>query len=226
MAPPGADMVAVDDLVKHYEAGFIRALNGVSFQVAAGEAIALMGPSGCGKTTLLNLIAALDRPTSGEIRIDGKPLDGHRPFDRFRSTYIGFVFQLHHLIPVLTLIENVEVAAYPTGLDRRRRREKAAALLVGLGLADRMQALPSRLSGGERQRGAVARALINDPRIILADEPTGNVDSETGARILELLTARSADQGTTVIIATHSQEVARAANRTVYLRDGLVEKIA
>ena len=206
-------------------AGDVRALTEVSLTVPSGDFLALMGPSGCGKTTLLSLIGALERPTRGEIRINGRPLSEHRPLDRFRATTVGFVFQFHHLLPAMTLIENVEAATYPLGLPRGLGRSRAIALLRELGMANRMHARPGRLSGGERQRGAVARALVNDPDVILADEPTGNVDSQTGRQILALLVDRCRARAATLLVATHSAEVAEAADRIVYMRDGLVQRI-
>jgi ABC-type lipoprotein export system ATPase subunit len=221
---PGPDgaVVSARDLVKHYDGGLVRALDGVSLDLWQGEVVALMGPSGCGKTTLLSLIGALERPTRGEVWIRGRPLEDHRPLDRFRARSLGFVFQLHHLLPALTLIENVEAATYPLGIPRRLGRDRAIALLRELGLADRMHARPPQLSGGERQRGAVARALVNDPELILADEPTGNVDSVTGRQILALLIARCRARSATVLVATHNPEVAEAADRVVHMRDGVL----
>src|SRR5262245_31257010 len=180
-----------------------------------------MGPSGCGKSTLLNLIGALDVPTAGEIRIDGKALDDHGPPSRFRATMVGFVFQHHCLIPSLTLLENVETPMCAVGLAARARRRRAAALLDAMGLAARMHALPTAISGGERQRAALARALANDPPILLADEPTGSVDAETGRRILQhLIAGRRPATPTTMLIATHNPEVAALADRRIHLRDG------
>jgi ABC-type lipoprotein export system ATPase subunit len=218
-------MVAVRDLVKHYDGGLVRALDGISLEVKKGEVVALVGPSGCGKTTLLGLIGALDHPSSGEIEVDGRSLGRGERLDRFRSRTVGFVFQLHNLLPGMTLVENVEAATYPLGVSRAAGRARATALLRELGLESRMHARPGRLSGGERQRGAVARALVNDPPLILADEPTGNVDSGSGRQILALLVGRCRARGATLLVATHNAEVAEAADRVVHMRDGVVERV-
>jgi putative ABC transport system ATP-binding protein len=228
---PGADgteaaAVSTRDLVKHYDGGLVRAVDGVSLDVGRGEVVALMGPSGCGKTTLLNLIGSLERPDRGEVLIGGRPLDEHRPLHRFRARALGFVFQFHHLLPALTLLENVEAATYPLGLSRRVARERSIELLHELGLADRMHARPGQLSGGERQRGAVARALVNDPDLILADEPTGNLDSAGGRQMVALLLARCRARSATVLIATHNLEVAEVADRMLFMRDGRLERTA
>jgi ABC-type lipoprotein export system ATPase subunit len=225
-ATPDHVAVATRELVKHYDGGLVRALDGVSLDVKKGEVVALVGPSGCGKTTLLSLIGSLEHPTSGEIRIDGRPLSEHRPLDRFRAKTVGFVFQFHHLLPAMTLVENVEAATYALGTSRSAGRARAIELLRELGMADRMHARPGRLSGGERQRGAVARALVNDPEVILADEPTGNVDSATGRQIVALLVGRCRARSATLLVATHNPEVAGAADRIVYLRDGVVERVS
>jgi ABC-type lipoprotein export system ATPase subunit len=216
-------MIDVRDIVKHYDRGLVRALDGVSFSVAGGEFVALMGPSGCGKSTLFNLIGALDRPTSGEIRVEGRPVASIAPLHRFRAETIGFVFQFHHLIPALTLLENVELPMYALPVGSRRRRERAGAILAAMGLAHRAAFLPTRVSGGERQRAAVARALVNEPRVLLADEPTGSVDSETGHRILALLVGRCRENGTTLLLATHNPEIAAAADRIVRLKNGRLQ---
>ena len=175
----GADdvVVATANLVKHYDHGLIRAVDGVTLEARRGEIVAIVGPSGCGKTTLLSLIGALESPTSGEVWIEGRPLAEHRPLHRLRARTVGFVFQLHNLLPAMTLLENVEAATYPLGIPRAAGRARALARLTDLGLAHRVHARPAQLSGGERQRGAIARALVNDPALVLADEPTGNVDS-------------------------------------------------
>jgi len=219
-------VIAARDVVKHFESGLIKALNGVSFRVEAGEIVALMGPSGCGKSTLLNLIGTLDAPTSGEIWIEGKPIGAYRSFDRFRATTVGFVFQHHHLIPSLTLLENVETPMCAAGAARGTRRRRAAQLLEEMGLATRMHAFPTGVSGGERQRAALARALANAPKIILADEPTGSIDTETGRRILEGLVARCRRETLTMVIATHNEEVAAMADRRIFLRDGRIETLS
>ncbi len=201
----------------------VRALDDVSLTIHAGEFLAIVGPSGSGKSTLLNLIGALDRPTSGEVLIGGVPLSEVRDIDQFRGRTIGFVFQTHNLIPTLTAAENVEIPMYETGASRGERRARARELLELVGLAARTDHLPNQLSGGERQRVAIARALANHPTIVLADEPTGNLDSKTTADIMALLRQLNRDHGTTLIVVTHNHEVALAARRIITLRDGRIQ---
>jgi putative ABC transport system ATP-binding protein len=216
-------MIVVREIKKYFDNGLVKALNGISFRIEKGEMVSIMGPSGCGKSTLLNLIGALDLPTGGEIWIDGKNLMDHRPFQWFRSRYVGFVFQFHHLLPNLTLLENVELPLFTSPMPKKLRRDKAAALLIEMGLEDRLRFLPTRVSGGERQRAAIARALVNDPRMVLADEPTGNVDSETGERILDYLLGLSAEKQMTMLIATHSHEIAGRTKRILRMKNGRLE---
>ena len=203
-------------------AGEIRALDGIDLTIDAGEFLAIEGPSGSGKSTLLQLLGALDTPTSGSLVFDGRELgrlhDGE--LTRVRLRDVGFVFQTFNLIPTLTAAENVEAAMVPLKGDRPARRERARALLEGVGLGHRADHLPSRLSGGEQQRVAIARALANQPRVILADEPTGNLDSTTSDEVVATLRELSVDQGVTVIVVTHAEDVARHAMRRVRLRDG------
>ncbi len=215
-------MIAVTDLVKHYDGGLVKALNGISFEVARGEVVAIMGPSGCGKSTLLNLVGALDTPTSGEILVDGRSLSTYRPLDRFRAKTVGFVFQFHHLIPSLSLLENAELPMYPLGVSNKAMREKATEMLVRVGLEERMHFRPTKVSGGERQRAAIARALVNEPAIILADEPTGSVDTETGAVILDYLVELCHSRGVTMLIATHNPGIAEGSDRVLRLKDGVL----
>ena len=200
----------------------INALQGVDLSFEPGEFVALEGPSGSGKTTLLQLLGALDRPSNGSVVFEGRDLaelrDGDLAELRLRS--FGFVFQQFNLIPTLTALENVEAKLAPAGFSREASRERAEALLAEVGLADRATHLPSHLSGGEQQRVAIARALSVEPRVILADEPTGNLDSATGAEIIGILAALAGDRGTTVIVATHDTELAGRAPRRVAMRDG------
>ena len=224
-SPDGYDVPAirVDQVVKHYDGGLVQALRGVSFEVAQGERVAIVGPSGSGKTTLLHLLAALDLPTDGALEIMGDDLRevaARGGLDRLRNQTLGFVFQLHHLIPNLTLWENVALPTYPRGISRRDQRERAAALLEQVGLGHRIDFLPVKCSGGERQRAAVARALVNEPKILLADEPTGSVDTRTGERILDLFDEVNARGGVTVVTITHNRYVADRADRTLRLVDG------
>jgi ABC-type lipoprotein export system ATPase subunit len=201
----------------------VRALDGVDLVVRAGEFIAVVGPSGSGKSTLLNMIGALDRPTGGDVIINGASLAQVRDLDRFRSRTIGFVFQTHNLIPTLTAGENVEVPMYETGLSQKERRNRARELLTLVGLEKRVDFLPNQLSGGERQRVAIARALANRPTIVLADEPTGNLDSKNTADIMRLLFELNATQGTTLIVVTHNHEVSCATRRVITFRDGKIQ---
>lgn len=216
-------VVETHDLTRVYGDGAdVKALDGVSLTIHAGEFLAIVGPSGSGKSTLLNLLGALDRPTSGEIVIGGTPLSEVRDIDQFRGQTIGFVFQTHNLIPTMTAAENIEIPMYETKLSRKERHARARELLALVGLAARADHLPNQLSGGERQRVAIARALANRPKIVLADEPTGNLDSKTTADIMALLRQLNREQGTTLIVVTHNHEVAFAARRLVTLRDGRI----
>jgi ABC-type lipoprotein export system ATPase subunit len=219
-------VISVRDLVKHYDGGLVKALSGVSFEVERGEVVSLMGPSGCGKSTLLNLVGALDRPTSGDIFIDGRSLSTYTPLHQFRARTVGFIFQFHHLIPGLSLLENTELPMYSLGVSKRAMRAKATEMLERVGLADRMGFLPTKVSGGERQRAAIARALVNDPAVILADEPTGSVDTDTGNAILDYLTELCRSQGVTILMATHNREIAARSHRIVYMRDGTLLEAA
>jgi ABC-type lipoprotein export system ATPase subunit len=202
----------------------VTALSGVDLRIHAGEVVAIVGPSGSGKSTLLNLIGALDRPSSGEVIVDGTPLSQVRDLDRFRGRTIGFIFQSHNLLPTLTARENVEVPMYELPLRSGQRRARATELLELVGLARRSGHLPNQLSGGERQRVAIARALANKPAIVLADEPTGNLDSTTTADIMSLLSSLNREQGVTLVIVTHNTEVAAAAQRVITIRDGRIQR--
>ena len=213
-------LLVVEGLVRHYERGAVRALNGVSFEARAGEVVAVTGPSGCGKSTLLSLIGLLDLPTAGSVRIDGLDLRGITRPSAFRARRLGFVFQFHHLVPTMTLAENVAAPMVALGVSHRHRKRRALVLLERMDLLARADFLPPRVSGGERQRAAVARALSNAPPIILADEPTGNLDSRNGAIVVELLLEHARREGALVIVATHNPEIARLADRHIALRDG------
>jgi putative ABC transport system ATP-binding protein len=211
--------VAVEHVRKSFEGGRIRALEDVSLRLEPGELVALTGPSGCGKSTLLNLLGALDRPGAGEIRVDGMDVARLGDAARYRAEVVGFVFQFHNLIATLTALENVQVPM----LGRRGRRERelrARELLAEVGLAERETSYPPTLSGGERQRVAIARALANEPRLLLADEPTGALDSETGAQILDLLHRLRDEHGTTILLVTNDDGVAAQADRVLRIRDG------
>jgi putative ABC transport system ATP-binding protein len=205
-------------------AGVVRALDAVDLSIGSGEFVAIEGPSGSGKSTLLQLLGALDRPSAGSIAFDGNELSrmDDRGLTALRSREIGFVFQAFNLIPTLTAAENVETALVPLKKDRRARRARVTDLLTRVGLAGRAGHLPSKLSGGEQQRVAIARALANEPRVILADEPTGNLDSATSEEVVQTLQMLSREQQVTVIVVTHAEEVARFAARRVKLRDGRI----
>jgi putative ABC transport system ATP-binding protein len=210
-------------LAKQYGSGqaLVRAVDGVDLDVAAGETVAVMGPSGCGKSTLLHLLGGLDRPSGGEIQLDGHRIDqlSERALARLRRTAVGFVFQAFHLMDELTALENVELPALLAGSSPRAARRRATELLDRVGLADRAGFLPAALSGGQRQRVAVARALSNEPRVILADEPTGNLDSAATLDVLRLFESLHA-AGQTLVIVTHDERIAATADRLISMRDG------
>jgi putative ABC transport system ATP-binding protein len=209
---------------KTYSLGgsLVHAVRDADLTIRAGEATAVVGPSGSGKTTLLQLLGALDRPTAGEINFEGRDIaaSGDRELGRLRLDTFGFVFQQFNLIPTLTAAQNVEVALAPGGLPTRERRDAVLGLLDSVGLAPRADHVPSKLSGGEQQRVAIARALANEPHVLLADEPTGNLDSETGAEIVELLLSLGEDGRRTVVVVTHDVDIAGRAKRVLRMRDG------
>ncbi len=216
-------IVETRDLVKVYGDGTeVRALDGVNLRVAQGEFVSVMGPSGSGKSTLLNMIGALDRPTGGQALVNGMDLATVRDLDTFRARTVGFIFQLHNLIPTLTARENVEVPMMGQPISRRKRHRRAEELLDLVGLADRMDHLPNQLSGGQRQRVAIARALANEPAIVLADEPTGDLDSESGAGVIALMQRLNHELSTTFIVVTHDPAVARQTDRILIMRDGRI----
>ena len=200
----------------------IRALDGVTMRINRGEIMAIIGPSGSGKSTLLHLLGALDRPTSGRIIIDGRDLSLVKNLDRFRNETVGFVFQLHNLIPTLTALENVDVPLFEQRISARDRRRKAQEMLELVGLGDRIKHQPGKLSGGQRQRVAIARALVNDPALVLADEPTGELDSQNTAEIMQIMLRLNRELGTTIIVVTHDPAVARETSRIVELDSGRI----
>jgi putative ABC transport system ATP-binding protein len=220
-----APVVLTRDVRRDYHMGdeIVHAVRGVSLEVARGDYVAIVGPSGCGKSTLLNLIGGIDRPTAGSVTVDGNRVDAMRDAaaTRFRLLSIGFVFQRFYLMPALTAAENVELPMAEAGLSTARRMERARDLLAYVGLADRRKHRPAQLSGGEQQRVAIARALANSPKLLLADEPTGELDAKTGAEMIDLLGRVNRD-GTTVVVVTHDEDLARAARRVVHMRDGHV----
>lgn len=223
-ATTNAAGISARGLFKHYEAGRVRAVDGLDLEIAGGEFVAICGPSGCGKTTLLNLIAAIDRPDAGSLSVAGVSLtrlSGYAADEHRRST-IGLVFQMHNLLPNLTALENVQVPMLVTRRTPRERRARARALLERVGLSHREHALPNALSAGERQRVAIARALANEPRILLADEPTGALDSKNGARLLDQLDELQRDARTTLVVVTHDPQVAARAGRVLEMLDGRI----
>jgi putative ABC transport system ATP-binding protein len=211
------------DEVRRHHGRDVRALDGVSLTIGSGELVAIEGPSGSGKSTLLALLGGLDSPTSGAVRLDGRDLSGldDRHLTAVRAQDIGFVFQHFNLIPTLTATQNVEAVMVPLGVPAAERRLRAEELLERVGLATRRHHLPARLSGGEQQRVAIARALANRPRVLLADEPTGNLDSTTAADVVGLLSDLAHETGVTVVLVTHDRDVAARADRTIVMRDGL-----
>jgi putative ABC transport system ATP-binding protein len=215
-------MIELHNLMRVYGDGEkIYALAGIDLHVAPGELVAVMGPSGSGKSTLLNILGALDRPTSGEVFVNGQDLSRVRNFDSFRSHTVGFVFQLHNLLPTLTARENVEVPM--TGhLGFTARHRRSAELLELVGLKDRMKHLPGQLSGGQRQRVAIARALANNPPLILADEPTGALDSASGKDLMNLVSELHHSQGITFVVVTHDPTVASQTHRVLVMSDGKI----
>ena len=220
-------VVRLTDVRKTYDlGGTVAALDGISLSLAAGSYTAVMGPSGSGKSTLLNLVGALDTPTEGVVEVAGNDVGAATDDERaaIRGTEIGFVFQTFNLLPRSDAVENVALPLVFDGWSRERRRECATDLLERVGLGDRLHHRPTQLSGGQRQRVAIARALAPDPAVILADEPTGNVDTETGAGIMALLAAAN-DRGTTILLVTHSHEIAEHADRIVHVRDGRRESV-
>ena len=218
------NVIEARGLEKTYGSGEaqVRALRGVDIGAKRGEFVAIMGPSGCGKSSLLNLLAGLDRPSAGEVWLDGERIDGfsEKKLARLRRQRIGFVFQFFNLIPTLSVSENVELPLRLAGRRRRKSRQIANQVLADLGIANKRDTAPALLSGGEKQRVALARALANEPDVVFADEPTGNLDSATAREVLGLLRA-ARDRGQTLLIATHDVRVAAAADRVINLRDGL-----
>ncbi|UCH87289.1 MAG: ABC transporter ATP-binding protein [Dehalococcoidia bacterium] len=215
-------VIDIQDVVKTYEEGRIHALNGATLQIREGEFVAITGPSGCGKSTLIHLIAALDRPDSGRIAVNGVDLARMGDLSRYRAREVGLVFQLHNLLPTLSAAANVQVPMYEAELSFWDRRAKAQRLLEAVGLGDRASTPPTKLSGGERQRVAIALALANDPPLLLADEPTGNLDSKAGEMVLDLLRSIQRERGVTLVLVTHDLRIAGSAERIVRMLDGRV----
>jgi len=222
-------LINANGLSRHYQAGgeVVAALDQVDFAIRRGEFVALVGPSGSGKSTLLNLVGALDRPTAGEISVDGLLLGEASESQRVRHRResVGFIFQSFNLLPTLSAVENVEAPMMLADAGRYDRRERALSLLESVGLAHRAAHKPNQLSGGEKQRVAIARALANKPPLLLADEPTGNLDSKTGAAVLEMLCGLLRGEQVTMVLVTHDSQVAARANRIIHLQDGRIQRI-
>jgi len=225
--PANGWVIQAENLIKIYKMGEVEvhALNGLSLKIARGEVVSIMGPSGSGKSTLMNIIGCLDRPTSGEYYLDGEPVArlSDDQLATIRNRKVGFVFQSFNLLSRATALANVELPLRYAGMTHDRR-EKARTALEAVGLADRIYHRSNELSGGQQQRVAIARALVNDPAIILADEPTGNLDSKSGLEIMELLLNLNKDHGTTLIIVTHAPNIAEQSQRIIQIRDGVVEE--
>jgi ABC-type lipoprotein export system ATPase subunit len=224
--PTNQPLIEVHELHKAYGEHYVNALKGVSLSIQAGEFVALMGPSGCGKSTLLNILGTIDRPSQGELLLDGKTVLklNEKALTDFRRRELGFIFQFFNLLSTLTVAENVSLPLDLEGRMRETDRQTAvSAILNKVGMAHRADFFPSQLSGGEMQRVAIARALVHQPKLILADEPTGNLDSENGTAVLQLLRALVQETGQTILMATHSEEAASYANRIIRMRDGRIE---
>ncbi len=216
------NIVKIENLIKRYDQAGVIALDGINLEIKKGEFVSIMGPSGSGKSTLLNMIGALDQADEGSIRVAGQDLMEKKDFSSFRSKEIGFIFQLHNLIPNLTASENVQIPMLQTDASDEEMVKRASELLTSVNLGNRKDQVPTKLSGGERQRIAIARALVNHPSIILADEPTGALDSKMGDIILELLRVIHEKENVTLILVTHEEYVAKKADRIINMMDGKV----
>jgi ABC-type lipoprotein export system ATPase subunit len=221
-AAADALILRADGLVKYYADGHVQALRGVSLTINASESVAITGPSGCGKSTLLHILGGLDRPTQGEVYFREKPIK-QLDIDEFRAHQVGFVFQSFYLMPTLTALENIQIPMFEGPWSASERVQRAIRLIEEVGLTDRRNHRPSQLSVGQRQRIAIARSLANDPSIVLADEPTGNLDSKSQDEIIQLLHRLRNERQLTLLIVTHSHEVAQAADRRIPMKDGQIQ---
>ena len=215
-------LLQAKELSREFDDGHVRALRGVNFSIQEGEFVAITGPSGCGKSTLLQLLGALDRPTAGDLLYRGESIPNMPHPSRYRAAEIGFIFQAFQLLPTFTALENVQIPMFESARSRAERREQALALLKLVGLENRLDHFPSKLSGGERQRVAIARSLANEPSLLLADEPTGNLDSENAHAILNLIIRLQQEQGLTMVLVTHDPSIAERAGRILRMKDGQI----
>jgi ABC-type lipoprotein export system ATPase subunit len=217
-----ASLIEAKGLTREFDEGQVKALRGVDFSINEGEFVAIVGPSGCGKSTLLHLVGALDRPTSGTLLYRGISLPDHPNPAAYRACEVGFIFQAFHLLPTFTAAENVQIPMFEIDRSASGRRERAVELLKLVGLEHRLDHFPSKLSGGERQRVAIARSLANGPALLLADEPTGNLDSENAHSVLELIIHLQQEQGRTMVLVTHDPTIAERAGRILRMKDGRI----
>jgi predicted ABC-type transport system involved in lysophospholipase L1 biosynthesis ATPase subunit len=215
-------LIETRDLRRSFDGGRVEALRGINLRIHEGESVAVAGPSGCGKSTFLQMLGALDEPNEGDVLFRGQSLRQIRDHALFRARTIGFVFQSFHLLPTLSALENVQMPMFEMPWSRKQRRDKAADLLNAVGLGERLSHVPRKMSGGERQRVAIARSLANNPKLLLADEPTGNLDSSTAARIIELLLQLHREQNMTMVIVTHDLDIASRTDRIVRMLDGQI----
>jgi putative ABC transport system ATP-binding protein len=220
--PPPQVLLEIDGVRREFDDGHVLALRGVTLSIHEGEYLAIMGTSGSGKSTLLSLLGALDTPDAGEIRYRGQPLSRFPDLGQFRARHLGFIFQSFLLLPTLTALENVQVPMFEMNWPRPERQRRARELLDAVGMSHRLDHMPEKLSGGERQRVAIARSLANEPAILLADEPTGNLDSHNSSQIMDLLRSVHRRRGNTMILVTHDPAVARTADRIVTMEDGQI----
>ena len=216
------ELIRLTNVLKQYDGGAVNALNNINLSIKKGSFVSIIGPSGSGKSTLLNMLGALDSPDSGHIIINGVDLARQKDLSDFRRQEIGFIFQLHNLLPNLTVQENVEIPLMDAKMSEKDKHRRALIFIEAVGLLDKRKQKPNKLSGGERQRVAIARALVNFPSIILADEPTGALDTKTGEKVLDVLRFVHESINATLIIVTHDRDVARLAERTIEIRDGQV----